>query len=208
MIHELKIAPKYFEGVISGRKTFEVRKDDGNYQENDVLILKEYDNNSFTGNEYAVIVTYVQHDEYCKDGYCILSFKRDNYRNTLRVIRSLGYNTEVFDSIERTDIFFYKDSKEEKIIYAASYEKDQTSYFNVHYGCLSIAHPYDEDERIACYFYDGTADATTEDVIKEIEEVDFEIDQEYDYGDERIYFTNAEMIIEKYVKQYNYRKIE
>ena len=205
MIHELKIAPKYFEGIISGRKTFVVRKDDRNYQENDVLILKEYDNNSFTGNEYAVIVTYVQHDEYCKDGYCILSFKRDNYRNTLRVIRSLGYNTEVFDSIERTDIFFYKDSEEEKIIYVASYEKDQSLYFNVHYGHL---HSCYEDEMVSCLFYDGTADATSEEVIKEIDEVDYEIDQEYDYGDERIYFTNAEMIIETYVKQYNYRKIE
>ena len=207
MIHELKIAPKYFEGVISGRKTFDVRKDDGNYQENDVLILKEYDNNSFTGNEYAVIVTYVQHDEYCKDGYCILSFKRDNYRNTLRVIRSLGYNTEVFDSIERIDIFFYKDSEEKKTIYVASYEKDQNLYFNVHYGHL-IEHSCYEDKMVSCLFYDGTADATTEEVIKEIDEVDYEIDQEYDYGDERIYFTNAEMIIETYVKQYYYRKIE
>jgi len=31
MVHELKIAPIYFEAVISGKKAFEVRKDDRNY---------------------------------------------------------------------------------------------------------------------------------------------------------------------------------
>ena len=80
MIHELKIAPIYFEAVISGKKAFEVRKDDRKYQENDVLILKEYDNNAYTGREYAVIVTYILRGEYCKDGYCIMSIKHDNYQ--------------------------------------------------------------------------------------------------------------------------------
>ena len=77
MIHELKIAPMYFEAVISDKKTFEVRKDDRNYQENDVLILKEYDNGAYTGKEISVVVTYILRGEYCKDGYCIISIKHE-----------------------------------------------------------------------------------------------------------------------------------
>jgi len=83
MVHELKIAPIYFEAVRSGKKKFEVRKDDRNYQENDVLCLKEYDNNAYTGNEYAVTVTYILRGECCKDGYCIMSIMPDNNINSV-----------------------------------------------------------------------------------------------------------------------------
>ena len=207
MIHELKIAPMYFDSVISGKKTFEVRKDDRDYQENDVLILKEYDNNAYTGREYAVIVTYILRGEYCKDGYCIMSIKRDNYRNTLRVIRNLGYNTEVYESDERNRIFFYQDSNEKRIIYVASYEKDMSVNFNVRYGHLIKDSTYGEDS-LWCGFYNVSGDSSTEGVIKEIDIVNYEIDQEYDYGDTRVYFDNIEEIIKLYTEKHNYRKIE
>ena len=92
MVHELKIAPKYFEAVKSGKKNFEVRKDDRNYQINDVLCLKEYDNNAYTGNEYAVTVTYNLRGEYCKDGYCIMSIIPDNNINAARNTEDSDYN--------------------------------------------------------------------------------------------------------------------
>lgn len=41
-IHELKILPQYFEAVRIGKKTFELRKNDRNFQVNDVLLLKEF----------------------------------------------------------------------------------------------------------------------------------------------------------------------
>lgn len=41
--HELKTWPQYFERIISGEKTFEVRKDDRGYQAGDVLVLREFD---------------------------------------------------------------------------------------------------------------------------------------------------------------------
>ena len=38
--HYLKILPEYYEAVKSGDKTFEVRKNDRDYQVNDVLHLQ------------------------------------------------------------------------------------------------------------------------------------------------------------------------
>jgi hypothetical protein len=41
--HELKTWPQYFQRLLSGEKTFEVRKDDRGYQAGDVLALQEFD---------------------------------------------------------------------------------------------------------------------------------------------------------------------
>lgn len=41
-IHELKILPQYFEKVLDGSKTFELRKDDRGFEVGDILILKEF----------------------------------------------------------------------------------------------------------------------------------------------------------------------
>jgi len=57
--HELKIKPEYFNPVISGEKTFEIRKNDRDYKVGDYLILKEYENESYTGNEVATCVSYI-----------------------------------------------------------------------------------------------------------------------------------------------------
>lgn len=61
MIHELKILPEYFEAVLMGYKTFEVRKNDRNFKKGDTLILKEWDDfrRAFTGRELSRAVTYV-----------------------------------------------------------------------------------------------------------------------------------------------------
>jgi len=43
MTHELKIWPQYFNRVLDGSKTFEVRKNDRGFQFGDSVILKEWD---------------------------------------------------------------------------------------------------------------------------------------------------------------------
>lgn len=42
MIHDLKTDPAYFQRLVDGTKTFEVRKDDRGYQPGDTLVLREW----------------------------------------------------------------------------------------------------------------------------------------------------------------------
>ena len=79
--HELKILPKYFQAVWDGKKTFELRKDDRDYAEKDLLVLREWDGEQYTGSALVVEVTYILRNapEYgLADGYCIMSINRWN----------------------------------------------------------------------------------------------------------------------------------
>lgn len=77
MAHELKILPTYFRSVLRGDKTFEVRKNDRNFQVGDKLILKEWDNGEYTGNILEKNVTYILDDSsgYVLEGYVIMGIK-------------------------------------------------------------------------------------------------------------------------------------
>ena len=74
-----KILPKYFSEVCEGRKNFEIRKDEDNFQAGDLLVLEEYNpaNGSRTGKKTIRRVTYVLRNvpEYgLMPGYCIIGF--------------------------------------------------------------------------------------------------------------------------------------
>jgi len=43
MIHKLKALNPYFSDILDGMKTFEIRKNDRNFQIGDQLLLQEYD---------------------------------------------------------------------------------------------------------------------------------------------------------------------
>lgn len=77
MIHELKIYPNYFNDILSRKKTFEVRKNDRLFSENDYLALNEYSHDTgYTGRSIVLKITYVfNNKEYVKEGYVILGFK-------------------------------------------------------------------------------------------------------------------------------------
>ena len=77
MIHQLKQASIYFEDVTSGRKPFEVRKNDRDFKVGDFLALNELNEaGKETGKSALFRVTYVLNSpEYCKEGYVILGIK-------------------------------------------------------------------------------------------------------------------------------------
>lgn len=77
MIHELKIEPRFFEAIESGKKNFEVRKSDRHYFVGDYLALNECDKGTHTGRAILAEVTYLLDDEeYCKKGYVVMGIRR------------------------------------------------------------------------------------------------------------------------------------
>ena len=78
MIHALKIIPPYFEDVLSGVKSFEVRLADRPYRKGDLLALNEYDEEKqrYTGRSCLVYIDYILSEpEYVKNGYVIMAIK-------------------------------------------------------------------------------------------------------------------------------------
>ena len=78
MQHELKTVQPFFDDVLTGKKKFEVRKNDRNFKVNDELLLREYipETNSYTGRELQMVITYILNNaDYCKDGYVILGIE-------------------------------------------------------------------------------------------------------------------------------------
>lgn len=59
--HHLKIRPEFFESVLNGEKTFELRYDDRGFKAGDILILREWyrDGNYYSGREIRKKVTYL-----------------------------------------------------------------------------------------------------------------------------------------------------
>lgn len=81
MIHELKTESQFFESVINGSKTFEVRKNDRDFRVGDYLALNELNDtrDGYTGRSVLLEITYILNDErFCKSEYVIIGFKIEN----------------------------------------------------------------------------------------------------------------------------------
>ena len=74
--HHLKIRPKYYMDVESGRKTFEIRFNDRGFKVGDILYLEEYCGRECTGRMLMREVCYIIDDpEFCKEGFVVLGLK-------------------------------------------------------------------------------------------------------------------------------------
>lgn len=74
--HDLKILPEYFEAVLSGVKTFEIRFNDRNYAVGDILVLREFDSYSgqYTGRKVRKTISFLLDDfRFLKNGYVCLA---------------------------------------------------------------------------------------------------------------------------------------
>ncbi|WP_294174120.1 DUF3850 domain-containing protein [uncultured Clostridium sp.] len=96
-IHELKIFPQFFEKVLDGSKTFELRKDDRGFEVGDILILKEFrqglidctqgepivlEEKGYTGRAIEKEISYIFKGGYpgmgLRKGFSILALKDPN----------------------------------------------------------------------------------------------------------------------------------
>jgi hypothetical protein len=69
MVHELKIWPRYFSDVADGKKLFELRCNDRNFQLGDILMLREWDKDAgYSGRIITANVSYLLPSSECPDG--------------------------------------------------------------------------------------------------------------------------------------------
>lgn len=75
-VHELKINTEYAIVVARGEKTFEIRKNDRDFKEGDVLIMREFENGEYLDIAIVAEVTYILEEfEGLQDGYVVLGIK-------------------------------------------------------------------------------------------------------------------------------------
>ncbi|RNC62781.1 MAG: hypothetical protein AWM53_02000 [Candidatus Dichloromethanomonas elyunquensis] len=77
-VHELKTWLEYYQAVVDGRKPFEIRLNDRNYQIGDVLFLREFEPNKgiYTGRNITREVTYtLKRKPFVPDGYIVMGIK-------------------------------------------------------------------------------------------------------------------------------------
>lgn len=72
-VHDVKLGTTFFDDVKSGRKTFELRKNDRGYKEGDTIVMHEYKDGTTTGRTITKRIAYMLEDfTGLEDGYCIL----------------------------------------------------------------------------------------------------------------------------------------
>lgn len=72
-VHDVKLGTTFFDDVKTGRKTFELRKNDRGYKEGDTIVLHEYKDGTTTGRTITKKIVYMLEDfTGLEDGYCIL----------------------------------------------------------------------------------------------------------------------------------------
>lgn len=77
-VHQLKVECEFYASLSLHLKNFEVRKNDRNFQVNDILILREWSAaiEAYTGLYLCAQISYILDDpRYCKESYVILGLK-------------------------------------------------------------------------------------------------------------------------------------
>ena len=80
-VHDLKCWPESFDALRRGAKTVELRRNDRDYAERDVLLLREYDPevDEYTGRHLLARVRHIVRDfdgPWLMEGYVALSLYR------------------------------------------------------------------------------------------------------------------------------------
>jgi uncharacterized protein DUF3850 len=84
--HTLKSWPQFFELVLSGEKTHDLRRNDRDFRVGDLLRLQEFDvdGRGYTGRQLTVTITYITSADYpcalssgaLHPDFCILSIRK------------------------------------------------------------------------------------------------------------------------------------
>lgn len=75
-IHALKIRDEYFVDILKREKTFEIRKNDRDFQVGDEVILQVYEDGEYTGDELRCNIVYIiENVDGLMPGYCVFGIE-------------------------------------------------------------------------------------------------------------------------------------
>lgn len=77
--HELKCWSPSFYDVCTGRKTFEIRKNDRDYKVGDILLLREWTGTGYTNDAWRGRITYLLEDAQqfgLREGFVVLGIRK------------------------------------------------------------------------------------------------------------------------------------
>lgn len=95
--HEIKTWPDYFEAVVLGLKTFEIRKNDRDYQVGDVLVLREWNRETgeYSGRWAEARIDYLT-DFGQPAGQVVMSIRLRRW-DTTEIVTGVGHNDHDYD---------------------------------------------------------------------------------------------------------------
>ncbi len=74
--HKIRLAVEWFDAVCSGKKNFELRRNDRGYKIGDILEMEEFGGGIRTGRGLKAVITYILEDYTgLEEGYCILAIE-------------------------------------------------------------------------------------------------------------------------------------
>lgn len=158
--HDIKILPQFFEDTSCGRKSFELRKDDRDYQIGDTVTMHEWTPDAgYTGRQLMITIIYVLRGcpEYgLMDGYCILGW-----------IPGEAPNQEHMGETEEVKWLSWKNGKEWCKVQCPMFgDKYIMTYYPEDVPCYySYTAPFVCDEEVCYYRFDHDEGCWDEDIL-------------------------------------------
>jgi len=79
-VHALKTHPEFFQAIIQRKKTFEIRKNDTDFKEGEIVMLEEYDpiEKEYTTDAILFVISYILDGGQfgLEEGFCAIGFNQ------------------------------------------------------------------------------------------------------------------------------------
>lgn len=111
IVHKLKIWPVFFIAVVNGKKFFEIRKMDRDYQVGDEILLQEYSHSesAYTGREVSCRITYIyRSNDFLKDNHGVIAIKMIDIPTEEKIEQIRSSSKSEIETVEALELLVRK----------------------------------------------------------------------------------------------------
>ena len=151
MTHELKILPKWYADVESGKKNFEIRRSDRDFKVGDTLVLREHERGNYTGRQITRKIQYIYQGDGTyglSEDFCLLGLEQEPCVVTMKDLSKdeINHFAEEMKKM-KVQVIPFKESCEDAISRDMALEK-MADY--VSSGYANSAEDFEEYSKIIC----------------------------------------------------------